>query len=171
MDLLDFTRIRLEPREVKIQPVDLTRAAYDSVATVRPYAIQMEVSIDVIQNAEAVIMADPDDIAIIFNNLISNAVKYNVRGGKVEITIDKTDSDAIIIFSDTGIGIRPEDMPGLFTEFVRIKRDETKEITGSGLGLSIVKKVTDLYKGSILVESNPGKGTIFTVRLPEKQNI
>lgn len=171
MDLLDFTRIRLEPREEKIQPVDLTRAAYDSVATVRPYAIQMEVSIDVIQNAEAVIMADPDDIAIIFNNLISNAVKYNVRGGKVEITIDKTDSDAIIIFSDTGIGIRPEDMPGLFTEFVRIKRDETKEITGSGLGLSIVKKVTDLYKGSILVESNPGKGTIFTVRLPEKQNI
>ncbi|HRR93584.1 MAG TPA: ATP-binding protein, partial [Bacteroidales bacterium] len=122
-----------------------------------------------IKKAEAVIMADPEDIAIIFNNLISNAVKYNRREGKVEITIDKSPGEAVVIFSDTGIGIRPEDMESLFTEFVRIKRDETKNITGSGLGLSIVKKVVDLYKGTISVESIPEKGSIFTVRLPINQ--
>ncbi len=169
MDLLDFTKIRLEKREEKLQPVNLASAVSDSVATIQPYAIQMEVQIEVIKKAEAVIMADPEDIAIIFNNLISNAVKYNRREGKVEITIDKSPGEAVVIFSDTGIGIRPEDMESLFTEFVRIKRDETKNITGSGLGLSIVKKVVDLYKGTISVESIPEKGSIFTVRLPLNQ--
>ncbi|HRT89381.1 MAG TPA: hybrid sensor histidine kinase/response regulator [Bacteroidales bacterium] len=169
MDLLDFTKIRLEKREEKLQPVNLASAVSDSVATIQPYAIQMEVQIEVIKKAEAVIMADPEDIAIIFNNLISNAVKYNRREGKVEITIDKSPGEAVVIFSDTGIGIRPEDMESLFTEFVRIKRDETKNITGSGLGLSIVKKVVDLYKGTISVESIPEKGSIFTVRLPINQ--
>jgi len=169
MDLLDFTKIRLEKREEKLQPVNLAAAVADSVATIQPYAIQMEVQIEVIKKAEAVIIADPEDIAIIFNNLISNAVKYNRREGKVEITIDKSPGEAVVIFSDTGIGIRPEDMESLFTEFVRIKRDETKNITGSGLGLSIVKKVVDLYKGTISVESIPEKGSIFTVRLPLNQ--
>jgi len=169
MDLLDLTKIRLEKREEKLQPVNLASAVSDSVATIQPYAIQMEVQIEVIKKAEAVIMADPEDIAIIFNNLISNAVKYNRREGKVEITIDKSPGEAVVIFSDTGIGIRPEDMESLFTEFVRIKRDETKNITGSGLGLSIVKKVVDLYKGTISVESIPEKGSIFTVRLPINQ--
>lgn len=169
MDLLDFTKIRLEKREEKLQPVNLAGALADSVATIQPYAIQMEVRIDVINKADVVINADPEDIAIIFNNLISNAVKYNRREGKVEITIDKTPNEAVVIFSDTGIGIRPEDKESLFTEFVRIKRDETKNITGSGLGLSIVKKVVDLYKGTISVESIPEKGSIFTVRLPLNQ--
>lgn len=169
MDLLDFTKIRLEKREEKLQPVNLATAVADAVATIQPYAIQMEVQIEVIKKAEAIVIADPEDIAIIFNNLISNAVKYNRREGKVEITIDKSPGEAVGIFSDTGIGIRPEDMESLFTEFVRIKRDETKNITGSGLGLSIVKKVVDLYKGTISVESIPEKGSIFTVRLPLNQ--
>ncbi len=166
-DLLDFTKIRLQKREEKIQPVNLADAALDSIATVQPYAIQMEVQIDLVKKANALIMADPDDVSIIFNNLISNAVKYNVRGGRVEIVVDDTGSEAVVMFCDTGIGIRPEDLENLFTEFVRIKRDETKDISGSGLGLSIVKKVTELYNGSIHVESTPGKGSIFTVRLPK----
>lgn len=168
-DLLDFTKIRLERREEKIVPVNLAEAAADSIATVQPYAIQTEVQINLVKKSDTVLMADPDDISIILNNLVSNAVKYNVKGGKVDIIVDSTDDEAIVMFCDTGIGIRPEDMENLFTEFVRIKRDETKDITGSGLGLSIVKKVTDLYKGTIHVESTPGKGTIFTVRLPRKK--
>ncbi len=166
-NLLDFTKIRLEKREEKVQPVNLGDAALNSIATVQPYAIQMEVQINLVKKKDVTIMADPDDISIIFNNLVSNAVKYNVRGGKVEIIVDATDSEAVVMFCDTGIGIRPEDMENLFTEFVRIKREETKDITGSGLGLSIVKKVVDLYKGTINVESTQGKGSIFTVRLPK----
>jgi signal transduction histidine kinase len=170
MDLLDFTKIRLERREERIQSVDLAALATGSIATVRPYAIQMEVSIDMDVRSDAVISADPDDMEIIFNNLISNAVKYNKTGGKVVITIDSTPSDVIVVFSDTGIGINKTDTENLFTEFVRIRNEKTKNISGSGLGLSIVKKVIELYHGSIKVESTVGTGSTFTVQLP-KQHI
>ncbi len=168
MDLLDFTKIRLERKEEKIQEVNLTDVAKDAIVTVQPYAIQMDVSISLDIRSETIIMADPDDMEIVFNNLISNAVKYNKVGGKAEITIDSSDSEAILIFSDSGIGITKNDTENLFEEFVRIKNEKTRNISGSGLGLSIVKKVVALYHGTINVESTPDVGTVFTIRLPKK---
>jgi two-component system, sensor histidine kinase and response regulator len=165
MDLLDFTKIRLERKEEKIQEVNLASSA---IVTVQPYAIQMEVSINLEVKTDVVIMADPDDMEIVFNNLISNAVKYNKFGGKADITIDSSDTDAILIFTDTGIGITKTDSENLFNEFVRIKNEKTRNISGSGLGLSIVKKVVELYHGTIKVESTPDVGTTFTIRLPKK---
>lgn len=169
MDLLDFTKIRLERKEEKIQEVNLSEVASGAIITAQPYAIQMDVSINLDIRTDVVIMADPDDMEIIFNNLISNAVKYNKAGGKVDITIDSSDNEAILIFADTGIGITKDDTENLFTEFVRIKNEKTRNISGSGLGLSIVKKVIGLYHGTIKVESTPEVGTVFTIRLPEKQ--
>jgi signal transduction histidine kinase len=168
MDLLDFTKIRLERKEEKISEVNLGEVASAAIVTVQPYAIQMDVTVSLDLRSDAVIMADPDDIEIVFNNLISNAVKYNKIGGKVEIAIDSVDSEAIIIVSDTGIGITKNDTENLFTEFVRIKNEKTRNISGSGLGLSIVKKVIELYHGTINVESTPDIGTVFTIRLPKK---
>jgi len=114
-------------------------------------------------------MADPTDMEIIFNNLVSNSVKYNKTGGKAEIIIDSNENDVIVYFTDTGIGITESDKENLFNEFVRIKNEKTKNISGSGLGLSIVKKVIELYNGTITVDSLPEAGTTFTVRLPGKQ--
>ena len=169
MDLLDFTKIRLDRKEEKIQEVNLAEVASDSIVTVQPYAIQMDVTINLDVRSDVSIMADPDDIEIVFNNLISNAVKYNKVGGKAEITIDSSDIEAILVFSDTGIGITRNDTENLFTEFVRIKNEKTRNISGSGLGLSIVKKVVELYHGTINVESTPDVGTVFTIRLPKKR--
>jgi len=168
MDLLDFTKIRLERKEEKIQEVDLAEVASEAIITVQPYAIQMDVNINLNVKSDVIIMADPDDMEIVFNNLISNAVKYNKMGGKAEITIDSSENDAIIIFSDTGIGITKDDTENLFTEFVRIKNEKTRNISGSGLGLSIVKKVVELYHGTIKVDSTPDVGTVFTIKLPKK---
>jgi len=169
LDLLDFTKIRLERKEEKIEEVDLAEVASGAIVTVQPYAIQMDVSIELDVRSEAKIMADPGDMDIVFNNLISNAVKYNKTGGRAEITIDSSDTEAILIFSDTGIGITKNDTENLFAEFVRIKNEKTRNISGSGLGLSIVKKVVELYHGTINVESTPDVGTVFTIRLPKKQ--
>jgi signal transduction histidine kinase len=169
MDLLDFTKIRLERKEEKIQEVSMAEVASEAIITVQPYAIQMDVTINLDVRSDVSIMADPDDMEIVFNNLISNAVKYNKVGGKAEITIDSSDIEAILIFSDTGIGITRNDTENLFTEFVRIKNEKTRNISGSGLGLSIVKKVVELYHGTINVESTPDVGTVFTIRLPKKQ--
>jgi signal transduction histidine kinase len=170
MDLLDFTKIRLERKDEKIEEVHLSNIASNAIVTVRPYAIQMEVSINLAVKSDAVIMADPTDMEIIFNNLISNSVKYNKRGGKSEIIIDEDGSEVILVFSDTGIGINETDKENLFSEFVRIKNEKTRNISGSGLGLSIVKKVVELYSGTISVDSTPDVGTTFTVRLPKKTN-
>jgi two-component system, sensor histidine kinase and response regulator len=168
MDLLDFTKIRLERKEEKIQEVDLAEVAKGAIVTVQPYAIQMDVSINLDVRSDSVIMADPEDMEIIFNNLISNAVKYNKFSGRVDIIIDSSDAEVFLIFTDTGIGISEADRENLFTEFMRIKNERTKNISGSGLGLSIVRKVIELYHGTIKVESTPDLGTVFTVRLPKK---
>jgi len=168
MDLLDFTKIRLEKKEDKIQEIDLAEVAKGAVVTVQPYAIQMEVTINLNVRNDSNIMADPEDMDIIFNNLISNAVKYNRFGGKVDISIESTDNEITLRFADTGIGISEEDRENLFREFMRVKNERTKNISGSGLGLSIVRKVIELYHGEISVESTPDVGTLFTVKLPRK---
>jgi len=167
MDLLDFTKIRLERKEEKIQEVRLSDIASSSIITAQPYAIQMDVSINLDIRSDAIIMADPDDIEIVFNNLISNAVKYNKPGGKTDIIIESSEIEGILIISDSGIGISKDDTENLFAEFVRIKNEKTRNISGSGLGLSIVKKVVELYHGTINVESTPDVGTVFTIRLPK----
>ncbi|MCX6332708.1 MAG: hybrid sensor histidine kinase/response regulator [Bacteroidia bacterium] len=168
MDLLDFTKLRLEKKEEKIQEVDLTEVAKSAIVTVQPYAIQMEVSINLDVRSDSKIMADPEDMEIIFNNLISNAVKYNKFGGKADITIDSSENEVFLVFTDTGIGISDADKENLFRDFMRVKNERTKNISGSGLGLSIVRKVIELYHGTIKVESTPDLGTVFTVRLPKK---
>jgi two-component system sensor histidine kinase/response regulator len=167
MDLLDFTKIRLERKDEKIQKVDLAEVAKDAIFTVQPYAIQMEVSINLDVRNDSLFMADPEDMEIIFNNLISNAVKYNRFGGKAEICIDSTDNEVILTFSDTGIGISQDDRENLFKDFMRVKNERTKNISGSGLGLSIVRKVIELYHGEIKVESTPDVGTKFIVIIPK----
>lgn len=168
MDLLDFTKIRLERKDEKIEAVNLKNVASGAIVTVQPYAIQMDVSIKLNAPDDVVIMADPTDMDIIFNNLVSNAIKYNKTGGFAEISLSNSDGEAIIKVSDTGIGITTSDVENLFTEFVRIKNEKTRSITGSGLGLSIVKKIVSLYHGTVDVESTPDVGTTFTVRLPRK---
>ncbi len=168
MDLLDFTKIRLERKEEKIHEIRLSEMAATAITTAQPYSIQMDISINLEVRSDVIIYADPDDIEIIFNNLISNAVKYNKPGGKIDITIDDYENEGVIIISDSGIGISVEDQENLFTEFVRIKNEKTKNISGSGLGLSIVKKVVELYHGTITMESTPDIGSVFTIRIPKK---
>lgn len=166
MDLLDFTKIRLEVKKDKVVEIDPVSLVKQCVETINPLAIQKDIDISIQSKSDVLLKADIEDISIIFNNLLSNAVKYNKEGGKVNISIDKAGNDAIIKVIDTGIGINKEDQKMLFDDFVRIKNDKTRNITGSGLGLSIVKKITDLYGGSVSVDSIPDEGSTFTLRLP-----
>jgi len=110
-------------------------------------------------------LCDASEIEIVLNNLISNAVKYNRRHGSVDVFLNRDGEYVEIKVSDTGIGMTPEETAKLFGEFVRIKNEKTRQITGSGLGLSIVKKIAQLYDGTVNVTSEPDKGSTFTVRL------
>ena len=101
-------------------------------------------------------MADRGEIEMILNNLVSNAVKYNRDGGRVDVTLRPDAGAVLIAVADTGIGMTAEEAGRLFGEFVRIKNDQTRHILGSGLGLSIVKKLAALYNGEAWVTSEPG---------------
>lgn len=166
MDLLDLTKIESGKKNREMQQVDLVKIARISSETMGPMAIQMEVDIVLDCPEEFPVLADPEEMEIILNNLISNAVKYNKIGGKVICRLKKINNRLVIEVEDSGIGIPEDDIPTLFREFVRIRQKETKHIMGSGLGLSIVKRLIDLYEGTIEVESHPGTGSIFRVVLP-----
>jgi two-component system phosphate regulon sensor histidine kinase PhoR len=114
------------------------------------------------------IQADRNSMEGIFTNLISNAIKYTSEGGKVWITLSEEGSFVKAMVSDTGIGIKKEDLPRIFDKFYRVKTAETRQIVGTGLGLSIVKSIVDAHLGSISVESEEGKGSTFTVLLPKE---
>jgi two-component system, sensor histidine kinase and response regulator len=166
MDLLDFTKIESGKPTQRFEVVDLCKIAQISVDTLRPYAIQKDVDIYLNVREEVMMKADTGEIEIIFNNLISNAVKYNKTGGRVDLFIEKLPAAVKISVSDTGIGMSDEEKYKIFDDFVRIKNIKTRNITGSGLGLPIVKKIVEMYKGSIDVQSIPDKGTTFAIILP-----
>jgi signal transduction histidine kinase len=109
---------------------------------------------------------DYDHIRTAFMNIVSNAVKYTPDGGQLEVRTSVNGGLANLIVKDSGIGISSEDLPHIFDRFFRVKGKATRHITGSGLGLSLVKEVVEAHKGYIDVKSEPGVGTTFTLSFP-----
>lgn len=102
----------------------------------------------------------------VIQNLLTNAIKYTPRGGKVELSTEIKSSEVLIRVRDTGIGIPAEDLPHLFDKFYRVQRTEHLQRSGSGLGLAIVKTLVEQHGGQVWVESQLGHGSRFTVSLP-----
>jgi len=121
-------------------------------------------------DGEMLVRADREQIAQVIRNLLSNAIKFTPSGGEVRLALKAHHSDGHLelTVSDTGMGIAPEDKPRLFERFYR-GRAATMGIPGTGLGLAIVKEIVREHKGEILVESEVGKGTTFTVLLPREE--
>jgi two-component system phosphate regulon sensor histidine kinase PhoR len=114
------------------------------------------------------VLGDKENLEGVFTNLVSNAIKYTPEGGRVHIVVCCEGDYVKTMVQDTGIGISEEDLPQIFDKFARVKSEKTRGIVGTGLGLSIVKNIVDAHLGSIAVESEEGKGTVFTVLLPQK---
>jgi len=169
MDLLDLTRIEGGSKTRDLQNLNVCSIARDAIDTMNPLAIQKDVKVTMTSGDNIYMYADAKEIEIIFNNLISNAVKYNKDGGEVEISVAKENELVSIMVSDSGIGMTEEELAKLFNEFVRIKNPKTKNISGTGLGLSIVKKISELYDGDVKVTSSPDKGTTFRISLQDYQ--
>lgn len=112
------------------------------------------------------VRATPEGLAQIFGNLVGNAVKYTPAGGSVDVRLKRQDRSAVITIADTGIGIPADELTRLWDEFFRASNARRAEIVGTGLGLTIVKRLVETFSGLIGVQSEEGKGTIFTVSLP-----
>ncbi len=165
-DLLDMTRMESGEKMRKLEQVDLAEAARDALDVGREEAARRD--IELVIDAPDILhhQADRGEVDMIMNNLVSNAVKYNRDGGRVDVSLKAADDEIVIAVSDTGVGMTEEEVGRLFGEFVRIKNAKTRDALGSGLGLSILKRVVGLYEGTITVESEPDEGSTFTVRLP-----
>lgn len=166
MDMLDFTKIESGTKTRKMIKLDIVELAKMAVDSIYPVAIQKNISISTELPESLVMKADTTEIEIILNNLLSNAVKYNKQDGEVRFALRKNEGELEIVVEDSGIGMSEEEQSMLFKEFSRIKSDKTKNISGSGLGLSIMKRIVDLNKGTIIVDSEPDKGSCFRVILP-----
>jgi two-component system sensor histidine kinase/response regulator len=165
-DILDLTRIESGQKKRELAETDLREVAQAAIETALPSAQERGVAIELHAPERAPLVADRGELDIIFNNLVSNAVKYNRPNGHVDLTIQTDDELATITCRDTGIGLSEVEAQKLFHEFVRIKNAKTKNILGSGLGLSTVKKLaTEYYGGDVRVESEPNVGSTFTVTL------
>lgn len=166
-DLLDLTRIESGQKQRQFSRVDLRAAAQACLELFAVEAAERGIRL-ALNPGEAVEMtADPSEIEIIFNNLVSNAVKYNRDEGSVTVDVSRDGQQVGIVVTDTGIGMTPEESAKLFSEFVRIKNEDTHKILGSGLGLSTVRKLAQLYGGEAAVESERGRGSVFTVTLQD----
>ncbi|MFO1444787.1 HAMP domain-containing histidine kinase [Bacillus sp. Bva_UNVM-123] len=119
---------------------------------------------------EAFIEGDPSLLHSVWDNLLTNAIKYNIENGEIEITINETELEFIITFKDTGIGMDKDVLERIYDRFYREDTSRTRIIEGTGLGLSIVESIIAIHNGRIEATSNKGAGTIFTVRLPKKRN-
>jgi len=112
------------------------------------------------------IQGDESSLRRLFLILIDNAVKYTHPSGKIEVSLQRNDGYALAQVRDTGIGIAETDLPNVFERFYRADKARTRELGGVGLGLSIGRWITEVHSGTIEVQSTPGRGSIFQIRLP-----
>jgi PAS domain S-box-containing protein len=169
-DILDYRRIQEGKSIQKIENLDMAEILKRTVELMRLSAEEKGVglTLDIADDLPS-FNGDRGGIQAIFVNLISNAIKYTAKEGSVHVSLDHAGKDIRFKVVDDGIGIPPSDLDRIFEKFYRIKTDETRSISGSGLGLSIVKGIVDAHGGSIHVESEVGKGTVFIVSLPAEQ--
>lgn len=166
IDLLDMTKIESGKKDRNLVTIDLKVAVENAIELAGPAAESKKISISLEAPVGITIQGDTGELDMILNNLISNAVKYNRDEGKVFVRIGKDAGQITIQVEDTGIGMSQDEQKKLFKEFSRIRNAKTVDILGSGLGLSILKRLVDLYEGEIKVDSEPDKGTTFSVIIP-----
>ena len=147
------------------QPTDLYDAAREAVAAVARAAEERHVTVT-LRGGSAVISGVPALLREVAGNLCDNAVKYNVDGGSVTVTVERDGGSAVLTVEDTGVGIAPKQQERIFERFYRVDKSHSKASGGTGLGLSIVKHAVQLHHGKIQLQSKLGQGTRIRVVFP-----
>ena len=170
-DLLDLSRIEAgivhqEPKPVRLE--ELLKSIVDFLGT-RAKGRRQAVILELSENRFPLFTADPMVLESIFGNLITNAINYTPDGGEVKISAGFNEKSMHVTVKDNGFGIEARHLEQIFERFYRVKDEKTRYITGTGLGLPIVKGLLDSLGGTISVRSTPGKGSAFTVLLPVQE--
>ena len=167
-ELLDMSRIISGKLRLDVQTVDLERVISESIESVRPAAEAKTIRLlKIFDPAAATVRGDAGRLQQVVWNLLTNAIKFTPKGGRVHVYLQRVNSHVEIVVSDTGEGIEAEYMPRLFTRFSQADATSTRKHGGLGLGLAIVRHITELHGGRVRATSpGAGQGTTFTVELP-----
>jgi two-component system phosphate regulon sensor histidine kinase PhoR len=171
-DLLSLSRIELAAHVRPETPVDLLSIVRQVIDALQMLARDRGVTVTVDAPKEPLIVSgDRDELTRVFENLVENALKYGASGKRVEITLSRAfavsgGEEALAAVRDYGPGISAEHLPRLTERFYRVDITESREQGGTGLGLALVKHIMNRHRGRLTIESRPGEGATFTVRLP-----
>jgi signal transduction histidine kinase len=151
------------------EPVYLDQLAIGVAETMQPLAQERRIRLQVRACTPTLIIGDEARLMQLMMNLLDNALNYTSAGGKVIVSVAQISTNIFLQVSDTGVGIAPEHVEHIFERFYRTDTARSRAIGGSGLGLAIVKWVVREHHGTIRVDSQPGRGTTFTITLPAAQ--
>jgi signal transduction histidine kinase len=166
-DILDLSKIEAGRMELEEGEFDLRAALDNALTLVRERAQRSGVALRLETDpALGAFRGDERKLKQVVLNLLSNAVKFTPRGGAVGVVARQANGSAEIAVSDTGVGIAPRDQEAIFEAFRQVGTDVTRKREGTGLGLALSRRFVELHGGTIRVESEPGKGSKFTVTLP-----
>jgi PAS domain S-box-containing protein len=167
-DLLDMSRIVSGKVRLDVQLLDLSSVINAAIDTVRPAADAKGIKIrKVLDPVVGMVSGDPTRLQQVVWNLLTNAIKFTPKEGKIDVILERVNSHVELTIHDSGIGISPEDLPVIFDRFRQVDSSTTRSYGGLGLGLAIVKQLVELHGGSIHAKSEgEGKGTTFTIHLP-----
>jgi signal transduction histidine kinase len=169
-DLLDLIRMEAGRMEIKSEPVEVADFIKGLASAARQVAEDKHVKLETYADLRlGVVAADPDKLEKVVLNLLFNALKFTPSGGRVELRAEKRDEDLAILVSDTGIGIAEKNLPFVFDRFWQADSSAQRKYQGVGIGLALVKELIEMMHGTVAVESQEGKGTVFTVRLPYRK--
>ncbi|MCX8015670.1 MAG: cell wall metabolism sensor histidine kinase WalK [candidate division WOR-3 bacterium] len=167
-DLLVISDLERPERKLEIEPINL-KEMLDNIKKVFNKQIkEKKIKLLIAIEDDAQFMSgDAFLIEQMFNNLLDNAIKYNVENGKINVSISRFDNNIKIVIEDTGIGIAQEHLDRIFERFYVVDKSRSRKLGGTGLGLAIVKHIVLSHNGEIKVESEVGKGTRFIITLPQ----
>ena len=169
-DVLNLSKMEAGHIPISIEEVPLNSLISEVGNLIQPMLDNKNLSFK-IMSTEMTVLADPVRLKQVLLNLISNSIKYNNHGGRVSVECKKLKNHNIkISVQDTGIGIKPKDLEEIFNPFQRIN-SKTETIEGTGVGLTISRKLTHLMNGSLEAQSEEGQGSCFSIILPEGNNI
>ena len=164
-DILRLSQLDEGGSSLQTEEVDLYHLAQEVAGRLTPAAVKGQVTLEV-TGGPVRISGVRQLLDEMISNLCDNAIKYNRPGGRVTISVSRSDRGAELSVSDTGIGIPPEDQSRVFERFYRVDKSHSRAIGGTGLGLSIVKHAVAYHHGTVQLDSTPGQGTVITVTLP-----
>lgn len=164
--LKNIARLEEEDIKINIEKFNLTSEIRQTIDLIKPQYENKNIKLDFNYNEEIIINSDKDRVKQIIINLLSNSYNYTNEDGIVEVTLDKIEDKVSISVKDNGIGISTEDLPFIFERFYRVDRARDRKTGGTGIGLTILKALVDSLEGSVDVNSQLGRGSIFTVILP-----